>query len=230
MAELVSSGGSVLGLCADASRRAGLAAGAAGVARFGGGAALIACGRCGTGAVRDLAARGEGGLALADFDALALVPEIALGFDHVVLVDPPPFAHLAALAARGPSDRPSFLHSTWGEGERGFAMRVLDHEVGMRRPLRDVFRSLARAESAEGDELKAALAGKGEYPNGPELAARCVRVLNELELIVWSPDSHERSLRVVSSEHTDLDRSAAFRAYSARFEEGKKYLASLRQP
>ena len=230
MAELVSSGESVLALCADASRRAELAGGATGLGRFGGGAASIACGRCGANAIGDLGARPEASLALADFDALALAPHIALGFDHVVLVDPPPFPHLGALCSRGPEDRPSFVHSAWGEQERGFALRVLDDELGMGRPLRDVFRSLARAESAEGSELREALTGDGDHPHGPELAARCVRVLHELELIVWDPKSRERSLSVVSSEHTNLQRSGAFRAYSARLEEGKRYLASLRQP
>ena len=230
MAELVSSGESVLAMCADASRRAELAGGAAGLARFGAGAGLIACGRCGGDVVRSLGARGEGGLALTDFTALALAPQLALDFDHVVLVDPPPFPHLAALAARGPDCRASYLHSAWSEQERGFALRVLDDELGMRRPLRDVFRGLHGAESAEGSALRDALAGDGDHVRGPELAARCVRVLHELELIVWDPSSRERSLRVVSSEHTNLERSAAFCAYSARLEEGKKYLASLRQP
>jgi single-stranded-DNA-specific exonuclease len=230
MAELVSSGESVLALCADASRRAELAGGATGLARFGSGAASIACGRCGADAIGDLGARREASLALADFDALALAPQIALGFDHVVLVDPPPFPYLAALCSRGPEDRPSFIHSAWGEQERGFALRVLEDEFGMGRPLRAVFRGLHGAESAEGSELREALTGGGDHPHGPELAARCVRVLHELELIVWDPKSPERSLRVVSSEHTELERSGAFRAYSARLEEGKKYLASLRQP
>jgi hypothetical protein len=230
IAELVSSGESVLALCSDASRRAELAGGPAGLARFGGGAALIACGRCGGEAVADLGARADAGLALADFDALTLAPEVALAFDHVVLVDPPPFPHLAALAARGPAGKRSFVHSAWGEGERGFALRVLDDELGMRRPMREVFRGLARAEKAEGPELRKALTGQGDHPQGPELAGRCVRVLNELDLIVWDPKSAERSLRVVSSEHTNLERSGAFRACAARLEEGKKYLASLRQP
>ena len=228
MAELVSSGESVLALCADASRRAELAAGAAGLARFAGGAAQIACGRCSAGEVSALAARAEAGLALADFAAASLVPDLGRGFDHVVLVDPPASEQEAILASLGPEG--SYLHSAWGEQERGFALRVLDDEFGMRRPLRAVFRGLARAESADGAELRTALSGTGEHRHGPELAARCVRVLNELELIVWDADSRERTLRVVSSEHTNLERSAAFRAYNARFEEGKTYLASLRQP
>jgi len=228
MAELVSSGESVLALCADASRRAELAAGAAGLSRFGSGSATVACGRCGEREVEALV--NAEGLALADFTALEVAPEIVLGFDHLVLVDPPPQPHLQRLTALGPGEGASYLHSAWGEQERGFAMRVLEDELGMRRPLRAVFRGLHRAEAAEGGELRDALAGGGEHLQGPELAARCVRVLNELELIVWHVSSRERSLRVVSSKHTDLGRSSAFRAYSARFEEGKKYLASLRQP
>ena len=175
IAELVSSGESVLALCADASRRAELAGGATGLARFGGGAALIACGRCGGAAVDGLAARAEAGLALTDFWALARSPEIGLGFDHVVLVDPPPFPHLAALSARGNNDRPGFLHSAWGEQERGFALRVLDHELGMRQPLRDVFRGLCKAKSTEREALWEVLCGSGGHSHSPELAARCVR-------------------------------------------------------
>jgi single-stranded-DNA-specific exonuclease len=230
IAELVSSGGAVLALCADASRRAELAGGAAGLARFGGGGALIACGRCGADAVRDLGDRRKGGLALADFPALELAPDLPLGFDHVVLVDPPPFPHFAALAARGPDDRPSFLHFAWGEQERGFALRVIDHELGMRGPLGNLFRSLNEGESAQGGTLRAALLGSGDHPNSPELAARCVRVMCELELIELDASGRERSLRVVSSEQTELQRSGAFRAYSGRLEEGQRYLASLKQP
>jgi single-stranded-DNA-specific exonuclease len=230
IAELVSSGEAVLALCADASRRAELAGGAAGLSRFGAGGALIACGRCDVGAVGALGVRREGGLALADFAALALAPDLPASFDHVVLVDPPPFPHFAALAGRGPDDRPSFLHWAWGEQERGFALRVIDHELGMRGPLSDLFRHLGEAESTQGGDLRAALLGSGDHPHSPELAARCVRVLGELELIELEASGHERGLRVVSSEQTELERSGAFRAYSTRLEEGQQYLASLRQP
>jgi single-stranded-DNA-specific exonuclease len=229
IAELVSSGESVLALCADASRRAELAGGATGLSRFGSGAALIACGRCGGAELDGLAARFEAGLALTDFWALARAPRIALGFDHVVLVDPPPFPHFAALAARGRSDDPGFLHSAWSEQERGFTLRVLEHEFGMRQPLRDVFRGLCKAKSTERDALREALVGSGEHIHSPELAARCVRVLRELDLVQGDASDHEWSPRVVSSEHTQLERSGAFRAYGSRSEEGKRYLASLRQ-
>jgi len=89
IAELVSSGAGVLAVAADASRRAALANGATGLARFNGGAALIACSRCNAEAVAALAARGSGGLALVDYAALAMAPDLAASFEHVVLVDAP---------------------------------------------------------------------------------------------------------------------------------------------
>jgi single-stranded-DNA-specific exonuclease len=89
IAELVSSGAGVLAVAADASRRAALANGATGLARFNGGAALIACGRCSAEAVAGLAGRASGGLALVDYAALAMAPDLAAKFEHVVLVDAP---------------------------------------------------------------------------------------------------------------------------------------------
>ncbi|HEY0280510.1 MAG TPA: single-stranded-DNA-specific exonuclease RecJ [Solirubrobacterales bacterium] len=89
IAELVSSGAGVLAVAADASRRAALANGATGLARFNGGAALIACHRCGAETVAGLAARASGGLALVDYAALAMAPDLAAEFEHVVLVDAP---------------------------------------------------------------------------------------------------------------------------------------------
>jgi single-stranded-DNA-specific exonuclease len=228
LAELVSSGESVLALCSDASRRAELAAGATGLARFAGGSAGIACGRCGASPIRALAGRG-GGLSLADYDALALAPELVLDFEHVVWVDPPPFPHLAVLATRGPEGRPSFVHSAWGEQERAFAMRVLEDQLGLRTALTGVFRALRDSPAAEGSPLRAALAGGEARPRSPEVAARCARVLSEAGVLGLEAAGRERRLRVVSSGGTELERSGAFRAYRARHEEGQRYLASLKQ-
>ncbi|HEY3435815.1 MAG TPA: single-stranded-DNA-specific exonuclease RecJ, partial [Solirubrobacterales bacterium] len=114
IAELVSSGAGVLAVCADASRRAALADGATGLARFNGGAALIACHRCSDEEIVRLAGRATAGLALTDYGALERQPQLAAGFEHVVLVDPP----------RGESDitraglpcaasGAGFLHALW---------------------------------------------------------------------------------------------------------------------
>ena len=88
----------------------------------------------------------------------------------------------------------------------------------------------ATTSTVSGSALRDVLTGGANHAHGPELAGRCVRVLHELEMIVLEARGHERRLSVVSSEHTQLERSGAFCAYSARLEEGKRYLASLRQP
>ncbi len=227
IAELVSSGGQVLALSADASRRAGLADGPAGLARFGGGAPRIACGRCPVSAVEALSDPGAGRLALADYPALELAPGIVAGHDHVVLVDPPPFPQLMALASA--TDAPGrFLHPVWGDAEHAFALTVLDQQLGLRMELRSLFRDLRAAGSVAGEGLIAALRGSGRHPRSPELAGRCLRVLGELDVVRIDRESGVRRLGAVSSDGTELERSETFRAYGARHEEGKRYLASLR--
>ena len=85
IAELVSSGAGVLAVCADASRRAALASGASGLARFNGGSGRVACSRCGAAALGGLAAKARsGGLALTDYQALGGGGGNAEGSEHVV--------------------------------------------------------------------------------------------------------------------------------------------------
>ena len=75
-----------------------------------------------------------------------------------------------------------------------------------------------------------ALAGGGAHPLAPEAAARCFRVLAELGLVRASPNGGDGAVGVVSSEGTDLERSAAFRAYSADHSEALQYLERRKQP
>jgi single-stranded-DNA-specific exonuclease len=228
IAELVSSGGRVLALSSDASRRAGLAAGAAGLARFGAGAPRIACGRCPRKVIEPLADPLPPGLVLSDYAALELAPEIAAAHDHVVLVDPPPFPRLMALA-RSSDESGRFLHPVWGEAEHAFALSVLEEQYGLRMSLRSLFRDLRAAAPAHEDSLQLALrGGVGRHHRSPQLAARCMRVLAELGLARIDLESGARRLGAVSSDGTELKRSATFRAYSARHEKGKRYLESLR--
>ncbi|HZN03863.1 MAG TPA: single-stranded-DNA-specific exonuclease RecJ, partial [Candidatus Polarisedimenticolia bacterium] len=91
LAELVSSGAGVLAVCADASRRAALAGGASGLARFNGGSGRVACHNCGSAAIAGVIAKASGGLALVDYATLAAQSQnVVECFEHVVLVDPPP--------------------------------------------------------------------------------------------------------------------------------------------
>jgi single-stranded-DNA-specific exonuclease len=175
------------------------------------------------------AALGREGVRLADYQELDRSPQVALPFRHVVLVDPPPGAHLdrlASVAAVGGS----YLHRAWGEAEWRFALACLDVQLVRRPTLAAAFRDLREAGDAAGEGLREALVGVGSQPRSAETAARCFRVLAELDLVRGEPGMGAGSVRVVSSEGTDLERSASFRAYGARHEEARQYLEAHRQP
>lgn len=231
IAELVSSGAGVLAVCADASRRAALANGATGLARFNGGAALIACHRCEDEEIARLRGRAEAGLALTDFRALERDPELARAFEHVVLVDPPG-GELDEMRAQLPCSEsgPGFMHVLWTEAEQGFAGQVLAEQWPTREGVAATYRALRQTGDARGSRLREALAGSGSHPLCPEAAARRFRVLRELGLLQGSPEAGEGIVRVVSSVRTDLQRSASFRAYSERLSEAQQFLARPKLP
>ncbi|HKO38612.1 MAG TPA: single-stranded-DNA-specific exonuclease RecJ [Solirubrobacterales bacterium] len=230
IAELVSSGAGVLAVSADASRRAALASGATGLARFNGGAALIACHRCESEEIKRLRGRAQSGLALTDFGALEREPELPGSFEHVVLVDPPRGEHdelRVGLSFSG--EESGFLHVVWTEAEREFAGRVLAEQWPTREGVAMTYRALRQVGDCRGRRLREALAGSGGHPLCPEASARRFRVLRELGLLQGSPEGGG-VVRVVSSVRTDLQRSAAFRAYSERLSEAQRFLARPKLP
>ncbi len=211
LAELASSGASVLGLVADLPRREAMT---------------------------------RPGARLAEYAELERDPDLAPGYEHLVLVDPPPFPHLERLARQGAVPGAAgagvgergYLHPAWGEPERRFALAALGDQLARRGVLSGVFRDLrdacdppAEAGEESGQRLYEALRGGGPHPRGPEAAARCFAVLAELGLVQGAPDRGRGAVRVVSSEETDLERSGAYRAYGARYEEGRRYLEGLKQ-
>jgi single-stranded-DNA-specific exonuclease len=236
IAELVSSGAGVLAVTADASRRAALANGATGLARFNGGAALIACHRCGAEAVASLVARADSGLALVDYAALATAPDLASHFEHVVLVDAPRTAADLArvtlpLAERGVAPgSPGFVHPLFSEAERNFSLGVLGRQAPSRETIGGVFKALRAGGRLGGPDLRAALSGPGPHPLAAETAARAFRVLLELGLVAGSTNSGDGVVGVVSSEGTDLERSTAFRVYKAEHSEAVSFLQSPKFP
>jgi single-stranded-DNA-specific exonuclease len=241
IAELVSSGAGVLAVTADASRRAALANGATGLARFNGGAALIACHRCGAATVANLASRAASGLALTDYSALAASPDLATHFEHVVLVDAPrsaadvervTAAHGEPIPSPSPIGggdglaSPGFIHPLYSDAEHAFGLGVLARQAPSRETIVAVFKALRAGGQLGGAELRAALAGPGPHPLDPETAARALRVLLELGLVAGSTSSGDGFVGVVSSEGTDLERSAAFRVFSKEHSEAQKFLQS----
>jgi single-stranded-DNA-specific exonuclease len=169
------------------------------------------------------------GLVLADYAEIERSPERCRDFTHVVLVDPPAFAQLEH-ALDCSTHEGGYLHRAWGEAEWRFSLAVLDEQFARRPILIACFRDLRDTAEASGEELRRALLGSGPHPRSPETAARCFRVLAELGLVQGSPDGGAGVAGVVSSEGTDLERSAAFRAYSARHQEARQYLEGQRQP
>jgi single-stranded-DNA-specific exonuclease len=169
------------------------------------------------------------GVRLADYPELERDPELASEFVHVVMVDPPSSPQLTQLASRAHATG-GYLHRVWGEAEWRFAGRLLGEQLPQRPALIAAFRDLRDAGDLDGEELRAALLGSGPHPRSAEAAARCFRVLAELGLVQGSPDSGSGVVGVVSSEGTDLERSAAFRAYGARYQEARQFLAGQRQP
>jgi single-stranded-DNA-specific exonuclease len=234
LAELISSGESVLAVCADASRRAQLASSAADPRRFGAAIPRLACCRCGDQALDDVlgsdsAGPADPGLVLADWISVARRPGAARRFQHVVMVDPAPSEaleglaqiHMAATFAAG------FVHLAWGPAEAGFARRVMAQEWDLRGGIAEIWRSLQEAGGeAEGLRLRALLAGESRYPRSAETAGRCLLILTELGLCEWTPDATAPRLRVLSSGRTDLGRSRAYAACLARHQEAIKFLQS----
>jgi hypothetical protein len=237
LAELISSGEPVLAICADAARRGRLASQAADPRRFGAALPRIACCRCGSrGRDAALSDTSSAGLVLLDWTALALQPEAPRAFRHVVLIDPPPSEALESLARVADERSPigggsgSYIHLAWGPAEADLAERLLDREWDLRAAIREIWRDISAADGeAGGSELRSVLAGGSSYPRTPEHAARCVRVLSELGLCEWLPDRGASVLRVLSSERTDLRRSRAYGACTARHQEAIRFLRSKAQ-
>jgi single-stranded-DNA-specific exonuclease len=232
LAELISSGESVLAICADAARRAKLASAAADPRRFGAALPRIACCRCGSDsldrAVRTSPEAGAG-LVLVDWTALALRPDGPRSFRHVVVIDPAPSEALEGLAWADPEHH-GYLHLAWGPAELDLTERLLGLEWELRGATAEIWRALAEAGGeAEGEALRSILEGASDYPRTPETAARCVRVLCELGLCEWPSDRAAPALRVLSSERTDLGRSRAYGSCLARHQEAIRFLQARAQ-
>jgi single-stranded-DNA-specific exonuclease len=190
-------------------------------------AELASCGGCEVlAAVSDTERRAplaREGVRLVDVFSLEADPELARGFEHVVLVDPPACERLADLLVL-PGVAGGYIHLAWGEAERRFCLSMLDKHLAQRSALISVFRDLREAPESSGERLREALAGRGTESRRPEAAARCFRVLAELGLVEGTPNAGDGRVGVVSSSETELERSGSFRAYSARHKECLRYL------
>jgi single-stranded-DNA-specific exonuclease len=164
-----------------------------------------------------------GGFAVCSWAALADDPALLHGFAHVVAVDPPARASCLDALVR-PSDVHR-AHLAWGEPELGFAVRIHQWDFALRDPLTVLYRALRGTGEVGGEALEAVLRGEGPQPRSAALAGRLVRVLSELDLVVL--DREGQALTVTEAPaRTALERSAAYRAYHRRLEDGFRYLTT----
>lgn len=244
LAELISSGESVLAICVDAARRARLASAAADPRRFGATLPRIACCRCGADsldATLRTSSEAGAGLVLVDWTVVALRPEAPRDFRHVVVIDPAPSEAVESLVwaeardgcatnSAATNTAAGYLHLAWGPAELRLTERLTGREWDLRGAIAEIWRTLAaNGGEAEGAALRSVLGGASDYARTPETAARCVRVLSELGLCEWRPDRGAAALRVLSSERTDLGRSRAYGACVARHQEAIRFLQARAQ-
>ncbi len=160
-----------------------------------------------------------GGFALTSYHALEREPACAAGYLHVVALDPPARPAAARLLETGGG----FTHMAWGEAELRFAWQMHELEYGLRASLATLYRGLKARWRVTGEELEHLLRGDGErWP--ARLAGRMLRVLAELELV--SLDRDLPALAIAGTAPTTLERSSAYRVYSQRLEDGRKFLSS----
>ncbi|HWI06224.1 MAG TPA: hypothetical protein VNT54_01760 [Solirubrobacteraceae bacterium] len=157
-----------------------------------------------------------GGFRLCSHQALERDPALARPDDHVVMLDPP----AAPLRACG-----RLTHLAWGRPEVRFAEQIHEREYALRASLSATYRALRAAGGAAGEELEMLLRGDAKAPRPAALAGRLLRVLAELQLVSLDPDG--RALTVPPAERTALERSAAFRAYQQRYEDGHRFLSEV---
>ena len=113
------------------------------------------------------------------------------------MLDPPPYDGLTA--APGP-----VVHLAYGEVECRYALAAHEHHFDLRASIAGVYRALKAGGPLEGWD--------------PAVAARALLVLEELGLV--------SCLSVQPApERTELERSAAYRAYTLRLEDGRRWLS-----
>jgi single-stranded-DNA-specific exonuclease len=171
---------------------------------------------------RARALRGRvGGFAICSWAALEDAPDLTAPFAHLVAVDPPGDPGALGLLEQGAGQG----HLAWGEQELRFARRIHEWNFALRDPLAALYRALRGIEHARGERFAGVLRGEGSQPRSAALAGRLVRVLTELDLVAL--DREGPALRIVERPgRTALERSAAFRAYHRRLEDGLRYLSS----
>lgn len=205
VAELVSSGESVLVVTAEAYRR-WLGLGGEAIGRFAPDGPVVPAAAWSGSPITELGRIGPA-LALVDYETLGRLEGLDQEFENVVLFDPPASESelVPALAAGGLLHRPHDLPA------RSFALAAAAERHDPVPALRELFRALSEGGPLEGESLRGLLAGSVEAPRSPERAAMLVRVMEEAGIGLREGTGPVREFGAVSSEEVDLTRSEEFR-------------------
>jgi single-stranded-DNA-specific exonuclease len=167
-----------------------------------------------------------GGFAVAGWHALERDPALLDRYAHVLALDPPGSDAQTALV-----DERFTL--AWGEAEGEYALRAHEAAYDLRPAAAAVYRALRdAAAAAPADPLAAAAAAPADplaaavaAARSPAAAGRALRVLDELGLVRLDA----AAVRLAPARRTELDASAAFRAYTTRLAEGRARLGAPRR-
>jgi single-stranded-DNA-specific exonuclease len=160
----------------------------------------------------------RGGFDLVSHDALLDEPEIAADYQHIVVLDPATSPVSQAITRLGEG----YTHLAWGEAELRFAQQIHELEYGLRASLVTLYRSLRERRRVAGEELEHLLRGDDSHARSARLAGRLMRVFTELELVSLDPDLP--ALALAGTQQTELERSAAYRTFTQRHEDGQRFL------
>jgi single-stranded-DNA-specific exonuclease len=149
-----------------------------------------------------------GGFALVAWHVLEREPSLLSRYVHVLALDPPTAETQAALI-----DERFTL--AWGDAETAFTLRAHEASYAIRPTAAAVYRALR-------DDAPDPLAAAVAAAPSPAAAGRALRVLDEVGLL--RVDGRGASL--LAARRSELDRSAAFRAYATRLAEGRARLGA----
>ena len=164
--------------------------------------------------------------ALISWDELALDPELASEFDHLVALDPPVSPRGETLLAAAPvaPGGAGSAHLAWGRPEAEFALAVARRDLDLRPTAVAIYRSLRASGPGDGSRLGNLLREAASHPVPPAVCARAVRVLVELELVRLERGERGLVLEAIKRPRTDLEGSPTYRAARQRLAEAARYL------
>ena len=228
MAQVISSGATVLIVTAEACRRWTMLGGGA-IGRFAPESSEVASsGVAGLwpGSSLELLRNPDeildARIGLTDFETLEIAEGLVEGFDETVIFDPPASEAQLLWAGSG-SNR---LHRVEDPSSVGFALAAAAERSDPVPQLRTLYREVAEGGRLTGSALLECLRGTGEHPRSPERAASLVRVVIEAGVVASEGNRSDRGLEVVSSKDVDLNRSAEFRHLASIH---KEQIAFIRQ-